>query len=71
MEIRLAALQLTGRQPFELGGGSALVCFTAGIALFPDNEQGHVDEDADTLLRQADHTLFRAKQELKGSWLRL
>ena len=69
VETRLAALQLTGRQPFDLGSGSALVCFTAGIALFPDNEQGHVDEDADTLLRQADHTLFRAKQELKGSWL--
>lgn len=69
VEIRLAALQLTSRQPFDLGGGSALVSFTAGIVLFPDNELGHVDEGADMLLRQADHTLFRAKQELKGSWL--
>ena len=69
VEIRLSALQLTARQPFDLGGGSALVSFTAGIVLFPDSELGHVDEDADLLLRQADHTLFRAKQELKGSWL--
>ncbi|PHQ27295.1 diguanylate phosphodiesterase [Marinobacter guineae] len=69
VEIRLAALQLTGRQPFDLGAGSALVSFTAGIVLFPDNELEHVDEDADMLLRQADHILFRAKQELKGNWL--
>lgn len=69
VEIRLRALQLTARQPFDLGGGSALVSFTAGIVVFPDNELGHVDEDADILLRQADQTLFRAKQELKGNWL--
>lgn len=69
VESRLGALQLTGRQPFDLGGGSALVSFTAGVVLFPDKDLEPIDEDADMLLRQADHTLFRAKQELKGSWL--
>lgn len=69
VESRLHALQLTGRQPFDLGGGSSFVSFTAGIVLFPDRDIGDTVEDADTLLRQADHTLFQAKQELKGSWL--
>ena len=69
VESRLHALQLTGRLPFDLGGGSAFVSFSAGIVLFPDKGMGGLAEDADTLLRQADHTLFRAKHELKGTWL--
>lgn len=69
VESRLQALQLTGRLPFDLGGGFASVSFSAGIVLFPDTGLGDLAEDADTLLRQADQTLFRAKQELKGSWL--
>ncbi|MDL0431402.1 EAL domain-containing protein [Marinobacter sp. TBZ242] len=69
VESRLHALQLTGRLPFDLGGGSAFVSFSAGIVLFPDKGMGELAEDADTLLRQADNTLFRAKHELKGSWL--
>ena len=71
VEARLNALQLTGRLPFDLGVGSAFVSFSAGIVLFPDKDLGDLSEDADTLLRQADHTLFRAKQELKGNWLYL
>ncbi len=69
VESRLQALQLTGRQPFDLSGYSASVSFSAGIVLFPDGDMEDAAEDADTLLRQADHTLFRAKHELKGSWL--
>ncbi len=69
VESRLYALQLTGRQPFDLSGESAYVSFSAGIVLFPDKDMGNMAEDADTLLRQADNTLFRAKHELKGSWL--
>lgn len=69
VESRLHALQLTGRLPFDLGRGSAFVSFSAGIVLFPDKGLGELAEDADTLLRQADNTLFRAKHELKGSWL--
>jgi diguanylate cyclase (GGDEF)-like protein/hemerythrin-like metal-binding protein len=69
LESWLYALQLTGRQPFDLGADSDFVSFTAGIVLFPDRDIGDMEEDADTLLRQADHTLFQAKQELKGSWL--
>ncbi|MDX1553555.1 MAG: EAL domain-containing protein [Marinobacter sp.] len=69
VESRLRALQLTGRLPFDLGGDSAFVSFSAGIVLFPDKDMGDMAEDADTLLRQADNTLFRAKHELKGSWL--
>lgn len=69
VESRLHALQLTGHQPFDLGGDSCFASFTAGIVLFPDKEAGDMAEDADTILRQADHTLFQAKQELKGGWL--
>ncbi|HCP20880.1 MAG TPA: diguanylate phosphodiesterase, partial [Marinobacter hydrocarbonoclasticus] len=41
--------------------------FTAGVVLFPD---GAV-EDADSLLRQADNTLYRAKHEMRSGWLYL
>ncbi|EMP56397.1 diguanylate cyclase/phosphodiesterase [Marinobacter santoriniensis NKSG1] len=69
VESRLRALQLTCLQPFELGDASAATSFTAGIVCFPSREAGIASKDADILLRQADHTLFRAKQEMKGSWL--
>jgi len=39
--------------------------FTAGVVLFLHDSAS----DADTLLRQADQTLFRAKQEARGNWL--
>lgn len=65
VEAQLKALRLTAGQPFTLGGGSISVDFTAGVVLFPHDGAG----DADTVLRQADHTLFRAKQEQKGDWL--
>lgn len=69
VESRLHALQLTARLPFDLGQDSAFVSFSAGIVLFPNKDTGDAAEDADTLLRQADNTLFRAKHELKGSWM--
>ena len=65
VEAQLKALRLTAGQPFTLGGGSISVDFTAGVVIFPHDGAG----DADTVLRQADHTLFRAKQEQKGDWL--
>ncbi len=65
VETQLNALKLTAGQPFTLGGGSISVDFTAGVVIFPHDGAG----DADTVLRQADHTLFRAKQEQKGDWL--
>ncbi|SHK40724.1 diguanylate cyclase (GGDEF) domain-containing protein/hemerythrin-like metal-binding domain protein [Marinobacter antarcticus] len=65
VEAQLKALRLTAGQPFILDGGSISMAFTAGVVLFPHDGAG----DADTVLRQADHTLFRAKQEQKGDWL--
>ncbi|MCK0163936.1 EAL domain-containing protein [Marinobacter sp. S6332] len=65
VEAQLTALKLTAEQPFILDGGSTSMAFTAGIVRFPHDGAG----DGDTILRQADHTLFRAKQEQKGSWL--
>jgi hemerythrin-like metal-binding protein/diguanylate cyclase (GGDEF)-like protein len=67
VEAQLKALRLTAGQPFILDGGSISIAFTAGVVLFPHGGAG----DADTVLRQADHTLFRAKQEQKGGWLSL
>jgi hemerythrin-like metal-binding protein/diguanylate cyclase (GGDEF)-like protein len=67
VESQLEALRLTAAQPFSLGGHDVPVSFTAGVVLFLHSS----DSDADTLLRQANHTLFRAKQEAKGSWLYL
>lgn len=69
VESRLGALRLTCRQPFDLGDASVSTSFTAGIVCFPSREAGLASQDADILLRQADHTLFRAKQEMKGGWL--
>ncbi|SOB74920.1 diguanylate cyclase (GGDEF) domain-containing protein/hemerythrin-like metal-binding domain protein [Marinobacter sp. LV10R510-11A] len=65
VEAQLNALRLTAGQPFILDGGSISIAFTAGVVLFPHGGAG----DADTVLRQADNTLFRAKQEQKGDWL--
>lgn len=65
VEAQLKALRLTAEQPFILDGGSISIAFTAGVVLFPHDGAG----DADTVLRQADHTLFRAKQEQRGDWL--
>ena len=66
-ESRLEALRLTASQPFELDGVEVSAGFTAGVVLFPD---GAV-EDADSLLRQADNTLYRAKHEMRSGWLYL
>ncbi|MBU2875525.1 putative bifunctional diguanylate cyclase/phosphodiesterase [Marinobacter salexigens] len=65
VESQLTALRLTAEQPFVLNGGSISMAFTAGVVRFPHDGA----DDGDTILRQADHTLFRAKQEQKGSWL--
>lgn len=67
VESRLGALRLTAHQPFELGGVEVSVGFTAGVVLFPDP----AFQDADILLRQANHTLYRAKHEMRGGWLYL
>lgn len=65
VDLQLKALRLTAGQPFVLDGGSISIAFSAGVVRFPQNGA----DDADTILRQADHTLFRAKQEQKGDWL--
>ncbi|MBK1850069.1 bacteriohemerythrin [Marinobacter sp. 1-4A] len=65
VEAQLTALRLTAEQPFVLNGGTISMAFTAGVVRFPHDGA----DDGDTILRQADHTLFRAKQEQKGSWL--
>jgi len=67
VDSRLEALRLTAGQPFKLDGQEITAAFTAGIVLFPDP----MVQDADILLRQASHTLFQAKQEMKGGWLYL
>jgi hemerythrin-like metal-binding protein/diguanylate cyclase (GGDEF)-like protein len=65
VHAQLEAMRLTARQPCDLGGAVVTASFTAGVVLFLHDSAN----DADTLLRQADQTLFRAKQEAKGSWL--
>ncbi|MDO6440718.1 EAL domain-containing protein [Marinobacter sp. 2_MG-2023] len=65
VEAQLHTMRLTAEQPFVLSGDSVSMGFTAGVALFPHDGAC----DADTVLRQADHALFRAKQEQKGGWL--
>lgn len=65
VQTQLDALQLTAGQPCSINGSTVSVQFSAGVVLFPHEGIN----DADTLLRQADHTLFRAKQEARGSWL--
>ncbi|GGE59317.1 hypothetical protein GCM10011533_09860 [Streptosporangium jomthongense] len=67
VDLQLKALRLTAEQPFILDGGSISIAFSAGVVRFPHSGA----DDADTLLRQADQTLFRAKQEQKGDWLYL
>lgn len=67
VEFRLKALKLTSQLPFTLNECDVSVSFTAGVVLVPH----YSNSDADTLLRQANHMLFRAKQEAKGSWLYL
>ncbi|SFQ02945.1 putative bifunctional diguanylate cyclase/phosphodiesterase [Pseudomonas borbori] len=65
VHAQLEAMRLTAWQPCDLGGGAVTASFTAGVVLFLHDSAN----DADTLLRQADQTLFRAKQEARGSWL--
>lgn len=65
VHAQLHALCLTAAQPCDLGGAMVTTRFTAGVVLF----LAEGANDADTLLRQADQTLFRAKQEARGSWL--
>lgn len=65
VHAQLQALCLTAAQPCDLDGAMVTSRFTAGVVLFvPDGAN-----DADMLLRQADQTLFLAKQEARGSWL--
>lgn len=65
VHAQLEALRLTAWQPCELDGAMVTSSFTAGAVLFRHDSAN----DADTLLRQADQTLFRAKQEARGGWL--
>lgn len=65
VHAQLEAMRLTACQPCNLDGRTVTASFTAGVVLFLHDSAN----DADTLLRQADQTLFRAKQEVKGSWL--
>jgi hemerythrin-like metal-binding protein/diguanylate cyclase (GGDEF)-like protein len=67
VESELKALKLTAEQPFKLDTCDISVGFTAGVVFFRYRDA----IDADTLLRQANHTLFRAKQDAKGNWLYL
>ena len=45
------------RQPFEVAGTELYVTASLGISLFPRHA-----EDAETLLKHADHAMFRSKQ---------
>ncbi|MDM8348029.1 bacteriohemerythrin [Pseudomonas sp. sp1636] len=65
VHAQLEALRLTAGQACDLGGQAVTSSFTAGVVLFLHDSAN----DADTLLRQADQTLFHAKQEARGSWL--
>ncbi|PSF07129.1 diguanylate phosphodiesterase [Marinobacter fuscus] len=67
LESRLSALKLTANQRFDLDGHQVVLEFTAGIVLFP----GPGAIAAETILRQAYHILYRAKQEAKGGWIYL
>lgn len=67
VESRLSALKLTANQRFALDGHQVVVEFTAGIVLFP----GPGAIEAETILRQAYHTLYKAKHEAKGGWIYL
>src|SRR5262249_19392308 len=50
-------------QPFELDGREVFVTASAGIALFPSD-----GEDADTLLKNADTAMYRAKEMERTSY---
>ncbi|WP_417514337.1 putative bifunctional diguanylate cyclase/phosphodiesterase [Marinobacter sp.] len=65
VDTQLNTMRLTAEQSFALNSDSVSMGFTAGVALFPHEGA----DDADTVLRQAYHALFRAKQEQKGGWL--
>jgi hemerythrin-like metal-binding protein/diguanylate cyclase (GGDEF)-like protein len=67
VEARLEALRLTASQPFKVDEHEITMAFTAGIVPFPDQ----LLQDADTLLRQANNVLFKAKHEMKGNWMYL
>lgn len=68
-EMLLEAMQECCKEPLILNGKTATASFTAGIVLLSDTELRDDAEDADALLRLANQTLIRAKQEAKGGWL--
>ncbi|MCH8497305.1 MAG: EAL domain-containing protein [Marinobacter sp.] len=62
MDTLLDALYLVADQPFQVDGVEVTTSFSAGISVYPQDQE----IDADTLIRQADFALYRAKQEHKG-----
>lgn len=50
-------------KPFDLGGQQGSIGGSLGIAIFPDDAN-----DFDTLLKQADEAMYRAKQRGKNTW---
>jgi diguanylate cyclase (GGDEF)-like protein len=52
-------------QPFELEGHQVVIGTSVGIAMTPGDDHSN---DADTLLRNADLALYRAKADGRGIW---
>lgn len=52
-------------QPVVIGTVELAVTASLGITVYPQHE----DVDGDTLLRQADHAMYQAKQAGKNGWL--
>lgn len=52
-------------QPVVIGDVELAVTASLGITVYPQHE----DVDGDTLLRQADHAMYQAKQAGKNGWL--
>jgi diguanylate cyclase (GGDEF)-like protein/PAS domain S-box-containing protein len=50
-------------QPFDLGGNEAYVTASIGIAAFPED-----GEDAETLIKNADMAMYRAKESARNSY---
>lgn len=66
VEQQISALRLAGGQPFFIDEWRNSVAFTAGYSIYPPNFVD-IDLDAEKLQRQAEHALFQAKHEARGS----
>ncbi|MGA7616108.1 MAG: EAL domain-containing protein [Thermoanaerobaculia bacterium] len=62
--VRVAAKILdTVRQPYEIGGREITVTTSIGISIYPDDTT-----DAETLIRNADAAMYRAKEAGRDNW---